>query len=355
MVRITFILTALIFSLTVSCSKEGDIIYKDDPDFEPTRTPLVTVIYSPDGLGDQSYSDLIYKGVEDAAASKVLRTLQLSPISYDDGAKCIEAAIDQMSTANDSIRRLLIVTSAAYDDVVRENSSRLDNNPNSDILYLETRTPLTSKGSTLFIQYYGAMYEAGAVAPIIAPEVLLIGANPENDAVAEAVNGFQDGFNAGYIDTEDYKNLVLRYIGDGIGDGFIIDDTTALEIMFTPDWEGTDQILVPICGGAGGTFNRLCDVFGLYQYVGIDRQQVSSKCHFSVLKHVDRAVFKCIDDWLQGQMQKHYSFGLSDGYTELAVHPYLDEYKNNFSTKLTDALRQQIHEDAVKKEAGYAN
>ena len=354
MVRIASIVKVLILCLAVSCTKDGDIIYKDDPDFEPTRTPLVTVIYSPDGLGDQSYNDLIYKGVEDAVASNGLRAIQLSPISFDDGVKCVKAAIDQMSTAGDSIRRLLIVTSAAYDDVLRQNSPRIDNNPYSDILYFETQTPLTSKGSTLFIQYYGAMYEAGAVAPIVAPEVLLVAANPENPAVEEAVKGFQDGFDADYFDTKYEKKLVLRYIAEGIGDGYKIDDTTALEILFTPDWVGLDQLLVPVCGGAGGSFNRLCDIFGLYQYVGIDRQQVSSKCHFSVVKHVERAVFNCIDDWLYGQMQKHYSLGLSDGYTELTVHPYTDEYKDDFSQKLTDALRQQIHEEAVKKEAEYA-
>ena len=75
----------IIWLLTVSClltgcTKEGDTIYLPTPDEEqPSTAPLVTVIYGPDGLGDRSYFDLIYKGVEAAGKQYGVRTLQLSP------------------------------------------------------------------------------------------------------------------------------------------------------------------------------------------------------------------------------------------------------------------------------------
>ena len=51
-----------------ACTKDGNTIYQIDPDEEkPSTAPLVTVIYGPNGLGDRSYCDLIYKGVEEAA------------------------------------------------------------------------------------------------------------------------------------------------------------------------------------------------------------------------------------------------------------------------------------------------
>ena len=58
----------IIWLLTVSClltgcAKDGDIICLPTPDEEhPSTAPLVTVIYGPNGLGDRSYNDLIYKG-----------------------------------------------------------------------------------------------------------------------------------------------------------------------------------------------------------------------------------------------------------------------------------------------------
>ena len=69
-----------------SCTKEGDTIYEPLPGEEqPASTPLVTVIYGPNGLGDRSYNDLIYKGVETAAKKYGLRTLQLSPETEEQG------------------------------------------------------------------------------------------------------------------------------------------------------------------------------------------------------------------------------------------------------------------------------
>ena len=70
----------------VACTKEGDTIYQPNPNEEqPATTPLVTVIYGPNGLGDRSYNDLIYKGVEMAAKQYGLRTLQLAPESEEQG------------------------------------------------------------------------------------------------------------------------------------------------------------------------------------------------------------------------------------------------------------------------------
>jgi hypothetical protein len=63
--------------MLAACTKEGDTIYQPDPDEPKASTaPLVTVIYGTDALGDRSYSDLIFKGVEEAAAKFGLRTMQ---------------------------------------------------------------------------------------------------------------------------------------------------------------------------------------------------------------------------------------------------------------------------------------
>ena len=61
-------LLLVIFMAFGACTKDGNTIYQTNPDEEkPSTAPLVTVIYGPNGLGDRSYCDLIYKGVEEAA------------------------------------------------------------------------------------------------------------------------------------------------------------------------------------------------------------------------------------------------------------------------------------------------
>ena len=155
-----------------------------------------TVIYGDNSLGDRSYCDMIYEGVELTAQELGLRTMQLSPQSTEERIRYLELMTHQMEAAQDSVRRLFIVTSPVYDDYLRTNSNRLSRNPNADLLYLETRTPLPGKGSTLYLPYYGAMFEAGAMMPALGASVMLIGANRREQAVVEAIQGFTDGWNA---------------------------------------------------------------------------------------------------------------------------------------------------------------
>ena len=58
MKKIILILAAML--TFAACTKEGDVIYQTDPADAPSTTPLVTVIYDPNGVGDGNYNDLLY-------------------------------------------------------------------------------------------------------------------------------------------------------------------------------------------------------------------------------------------------------------------------------------------------------
>ena len=58
-----YVLIYIICVLT-SCTKDDEIIYVPDPTDAASTSPMVTVVYSPDAMGDRSYNDLIYSGVE---------------------------------------------------------------------------------------------------------------------------------------------------------------------------------------------------------------------------------------------------------------------------------------------------
>lgn len=348
------IISALV--LLAACTKDGDTIYEPDPTDQVSTSPLVTVLYAPDGIGDQSLGDLVYQGVEKAAMLMGLRTLHLSPITGDGGRVFLEQAIAEMSAATDTVRRLLIVASALYNEEVRQNSQRLEANPRADLLYLDTRTPLSGKGSTLYMPYYGAMYAAGAIAPIVGGDVLLLGANPKSDAVAEAMQGFSDGFSTDYIATDDEKVLVRGYIAEENGDGFSVADSTALRIMAEPEeeWEAFTPLLMPVCGGAANTFYRLIELIGGYQYVGIDSKKTSFRCHYSVVRYIDDAIFRTVGRWFSGEgMPKHQSLGMADGYTDVILHPYGTTMQEAFDVLLPDEKWEAIREEAIRKEAEY--
>ncbi len=357
--RLRFLLYTFMITLCVglmsSCSKDGDTVYVQDPDDVPNTSPLVIVVYDPNSMGDHSYNDLVYEGVETAARQYGLRTLQGAPSSTTEGLMYLESFLLQMSTPPDTIRRLLIVVGNAYDEYLRQNNHRLESNPYIDLLYLETDTPLEGKGSTLYIHYYGAMFEAGALAPHFADEALLVGANPQYKAIEECIEGFTAGFNSGLFPTDHTLSLQTAYISNRIDGGFIVADSTALRILTSYQWTQDLPLLVPICGGSSIVFQRLAETLNNFFYMGVDAATTSVFCPYSAIKHVDLAVASCISQWfLNKSLPKHMTFGLDDGYTDVVIHDITNNlYPFLYKGDLTNSLRTSIHEEAIRKEAEY--
>jgi basic membrane protein A len=282
--------------------------------------------------------------------------MQLSPSTAPEGLAILQEYFKQMRMPRDTIRRLLIVAGTEYEDFLRENSDELEGNPLSDLLYLETSEPLPGKGSTICIPYYGAMYEAGAVSCAFSYnyKILLVAANPVMPAIQESVRGFTEGFNADYLPPDEDKELLTEWLSDEAGGGFSIDDDKAMDIVYDSGLFAVAPLVFPVCGGASGTFYRLGDLFGGYDYIGIDTTSISPNCPFSVDKHIDKAVDHCIGEWLSsGGIPKHQTLSFADGWTEVVLHPYTEMQKYLAGKYLPAELLRNIHEYAVRKEAGY--
>ena len=97
----------------------------------------------------------------------------------------------QVENLNDTVRRLFITPSIVNDAFIRANNRRLEANPYADLLFMETTTPLEGKGSTFYIDYYGAMYMSGCMAHYAATDLVsLLLANPHTQTVREAGEGY---------------------------------------------------------------------------------------------------------------------------------------------------------------------
>lgn len=344
-------------SVLTSCSKEDETIYVPDPTDASSTSPLVTVVYSPDAMGDRSYNDLIYAGVENISTQKELRTLHLSPATKEEGLAYLEDIFRQMEAPGDTVRRLLIVASSDYDTWLRQNNKRLEGNPRADLLYLESSTPLDGKGSTIYMPYYGAMYKAGAITPHFLPKVLLIGANPEDESVSEAMQGFKDGYTTEWVATDKEKSLTTMYIGQHAGEGYSITDSLALKMMReykeqSEDWFGKNTLIVPVCGGASSVFMRLSAILYEFVVMGIDVESTAVNSQFSAVKHIDWVLESYVIKWFSGVGNpKHQSLGLASTYTGLVtnVHPYWYVHFSNGGEPSGDLFRQ-IHEEAVRME-----
>lgn len=370
------LLIMVLYAVMLSCSRDVNTIYCHDPEEPlPSTAPLVTVIYNADALGDRSYNDIIYRGVEHVARENGLRTAQLSPQDYEEGLSYLKTMFDRVSAnVMDSVRQLYIICAAGYDDYIRANNHLFENNPYADLLYLETSDSLVGKGSTLHLPYYGAMYEMGALLPVLDRELLFIAANPVDVTVSKSVEGFASGFNCDYYDVDynryyqtvwnDYdtvidvadKNLRIMYLGSESGDGFNVPDSTLLRITGYMMGGMDSPTAIPVCGGSGYQLCYLIDILNAGRYAGIDHDVLSPNSPISCVKHIDRALELCIRQWLSPQgLPKHQSLGLADGYTEVIRHFYNDRDREIVDFFITDSIMNVIRQDAIKqeKEHGY--
>ena len=101
-----YLLMTAIALVAMGCRKAH---YEPDPADVPSGKALVTVVYDPGALGDRSYNDLIYAGVERTALAQGLRTMQFSPSTRSEGIAILQTYFEQMSMLRDTVRRLLIV------------------------------------------------------------------------------------------------------------------------------------------------------------------------------------------------------------------------------------------------------
>ena len=79
------------------------------------------------------------------------------------------------------------------------------------------------------------------------------------------------------------------------------------------------------------------------------------------MKHIDRAVAQSIRQWINdGAMPKHQLLGIKEGYTEVILNPICDlyiwtpeGYTGTTAPRLTLEMKQEMHEEAVRKEEEY--
>ena len=102
MKKIILILAAML--TLAACTKEGDVIYQTDPADAPSTTPLVTVIYDPNGVGDGNYNDLLYLETSEPLDGKgSTLCLPYYGAMYEGGAQA--QALAPTPTERDFIRR----------------------------------------------------------------------------------------------------------------------------------------------------------------------------------------------------------------------------------------------------------
>ncbi|MGN0220618.1 MAG: hypothetical protein ACI4BA_00640 [Prevotella sp.] len=319
-------LAALLVSLSmlpVSCSDD------EAADTENGQW-VVTAITSANGVGDRSYTDLIYAGLRQSENTLDIRLRVIVPASYEEAGQYIDAWLDDKAPAAD--HRLLIAASGEYEAYLSAKADRLPDGDNARVMLLESKTK-DAPYYTVRLPSYGAGYTAGYITPLLngGDTAAVILANTSESTIVNCHEAYRDGFHDAGGKRLDVYPLADDQTGYAMADSLY-------RLCYSLD--GHYGMVMPIAGGScQGVLRYTRENPSAFFTAGmdVDQQENSYAVAFSILKHIDRAVLNFVTAWRSGQpLERHYSYGLASGYMEVKV---ADDSRFDNLRSAVDAVR----------------
>lgn len=322
--------------ITVGCAR--DEIAKDCQQ-AVSSPPTVTVIHSPNGLGDRGYNDLIFAGVQVSQKKHDFRLLTQVPDDMQEAELFFE---DWLNDSTASGKQLLIMASSDFEYMIRSHKHQIPDDEQRKVLFLESRAQ-DLPAYTLYLPLYGACYQAGCVSltlPYAAMKSAVVCANRLPGPIADGRQGFQDGF--------------LDNGGLEVDTVFLADDDTgyAMANQFYQlcfDLEKEYAFVFPLAGGSNQGLLRFTREYPRTFYTAgmdVDQSDYSYRVAFSVVKHIDRTLELFLNLWMNEQdLPRNMSRGLASGDVEVVITSGYED----FLKEVLDACKNQ----AIEKEKAY--
>lgn len=313
----------------------------------------VTLLVTPNGLGDNGYDDDAANGLFAFMKEKGVPIRLLKPKDIAEAEEMYRQWIAINATRDSSV---LVVGSSAYEDILRRNSTKLSGQ-GSRVLLFESQNTIEGV-STVMINRYGASYLAGAMSKEF--DVFILAAAPGFKSLEDAIKGFCDGHESA---NNGVRKVELQYLADG-ENGFAMPDSAYHVIYDRADntW-AYDEMIFPLLGGSErGVIKYLnSDEFATALMVGMDVDHTgqSSRIPFSIVLHIGDVLKEYLNAWLTGEVWPVVRLlGLSDKATEIVFTPNFSEhliiwderYEND---EIFKNLYNQYYNEAIEKEKEY--
>ena len=322
-----FLLIPFLLPILSACSNSSSNSAEntDSPNFYSILT-----VYSPNGLGDLSYNDNIYKGFREALkAHENLAVEAYTPIDEDDAEKVIAQWFAEKSNpaVTDFVKkRLLVLTDASFETLL-ENHSGWRNSDGNEILWLDSRNLDSLNVYSRYIPLYGASHLAGQVMyELGVDKAACVLANPKLEPLAQSLEGFENGFKTagGKFDSSD-----VYYLSQDADGGFNMADSL-YRLSYELDSLGY-RFVFPVAGGSSAGILRYTREFAdsnSFYTCGMDtdQQAYSKRVAFSLVKRMDLVVSDFVDKWMaDSTLEKNKTYGLLDDYAEVVIaDAYID-------------------------------
>lgn len=331
-------LHALLFLLALPLFLAG-CTTEEIPEKPPTPERWVRVMFSPNGLGDLSYSDAILRGVLEAKETTGAFQLHYhSPAGPEEAEALLKKWMEEDT---DPTRYYTILAANEYEDVAQR---LLAGTGRANYLLLD---PFSAQLQLPCVRFsgYGSSFLAGLAAYALtgADTVAYMGGRRGDYYIRECYEGFRDGYrDAGgsevaetYVSDEAYGFAMPRR-------AYLMADSLFRLYPF----------VYAIAGGSNnGVYQYLREhpaVAGYTAGVDVDQSAYSDRIVGSAVKQIGLCVGDYIRHWLEGEELPLYTHcGLRSGYTSFQV---AESYR-----PLLEKIVHDNFERAVARETAYEN
>ena len=346
--------------LLASCSSDDDVL-------EPAlRLATVTLLTTPNGLGDNGYNDEAAEGVFTFAFQTGARLRMLQPDDVQEAGQMYRQWLEENAEKDSAV---LIIGSSVYEQVTREVTAALRaelealRQRGGRVLLFESNAEIEGV-STVIVSHYGVSFLAGAMSQGF--DALILAACKGVPALQESIAGFQEAREAYAGEFEDRPcRTELHYLVDGEA-GFAMPDS-AYRYMArrAASVSSYDEMIFPLLGGSeAGVLRYLNDnEFTTALMVGMDVDQTgqSSRIPFSVVIRIGDVLKQYLNDWLAGrEWPARQRLGMKDGATDIVVTPRFKQHLTIWDNRYNDPdtfprLYNQYKEEAIRKEEEHEN
>ncbi|MGL4567646.1 MAG: BMP family lipoprotein [Fusobacteriaceae bacterium] len=247
----------------------------------------VGLILAMGGLGDKSFNDSAYAGLQKAEKDFSIKTKYVEPNSWADDASFINEFVDNKFD-------LIIATSYTAQEAMEEIAKK---NPETKFAIIDTEASGDNIASLVFNEEEGS-FLVGAVAAMMS----------QNEKIGfiggldiPLINNFRKGYEAGAKYINPNMKFYASYIG---GDSPFSDPLKGKEQSISMINQGVDVIY----HAAGNTGNGVMEALKINNAygIGVDSDQdfmVPGKVLTSMMKNVDNAVYDIISETAKGSFK----------------------------------------------------
>lgn len=322
-------LALILIILCAACSKDDGIENLSLPSHD------VDILFSPSGVGDSGYNDIILYGIQQTCNKHGIRLELHQPISIEEGWECYN---EWKQEDNQNMKKLFIFASNDYEDLLRENPPARQ--PDKDLLLFEADGELENMAS-FRLNMYGAAYYIGKLAGRIVPSAAVLMANPYDPVINEAEQGFKTGFNS-----ENENSYSVFHLTDVPHQGYNQPDNAYyLSYSMFQDY----SFVWPLAGGSNrGVFKYTREYPNSIYTAGVDADMssYSNSVVCSLVKRLDLLMEEYIARWLDGESLTGFTkYGFDSGFVQVNIAA---DYK-----EVVDDMTKGLKEEAISEEKAY--